>query len=165
MKWTALFALIRRLTVGGIAVIYVSHRMKEILAIATRVLVLRDGQIVGERLAAETSEADLVRMMVGRDLARSISAPPFPGRTVLSVENVGTADVRTCFDVHAGEVVVLAGLVGAGRTELARAIIGDVPLPPARSASTASRCRCARRGMRSAPVSALPPRNARRRRC
>jgi ABC-type sugar transport system ATPase subunit len=125
-----LFALIKTLTAAGIAVIYVSHRMKEILRVATRVLVLRDGKVVGERLAAETNEAELVRMMVGRDLsalfqrsARSL------GRTVLSLENVSSADVRDIsFAVRAGEVVVLAGLVGAGRTELARAIIGDVPL-------------------------------------
>ena len=110
--------------------IYVSHRMKEILGVADRVLVLRDGQVAGERLAAETNEAELVRLMVGRDLSalyqRSAHAP---GRTVLSVENVSSADVHdVSFEVRAGEVVVLAGLVGAGRTELARAIIGDVPL-------------------------------------
>ncbi|MFY9971542.1 MAG: sugar ABC transporter ATP-binding protein, partial [Roseiarcus sp.] len=126
----ALFALIKRLTTSGIAVIYVSHRMKEILRVATRVLVLRDGEVVGERLAAETSEADLVRLMVGRDLsALYLRSAHTRGRTVLSVENVSSADVHDIsFEVHAGEVVVLAGLVGAGRTELARAIIGDVPL-------------------------------------
>jgi L-arabinose transport system ATP-binding protein len=129
-----LFALIRRLTAAGVAVIYVSHRLKEILRIATRVLVLRDGKAVGERLAAEISESELVRMMVGRDLSalyqRSVHSP---GRTVLSVENVSSADVRdVSFEVRAGEVVVLAGLVGAGRTELARAVIGDVPLTAGR---------------------------------
>jgi len=125
-----LFALIRRLTATGIAVIYVSHRMKEILHIATRVLVLRDGQVVGERLAEETDEKELVRMMVGRDLSALFQrSARSPGRTILSVENVSSADVRDIsFEVRAGEVVVLAGLVGAGRTELARAVIGDVPL-------------------------------------
>ena len=125
-----LFALIKRLTTSGIAVIYVSHRMKEILRVANRVLVLRDGEVVGERLAAETSEADLVRLMVGRDLSALYQRSAHTqGRTVLSVENVSSADVHDIsFEVHAGEVVALAGLVGAGRTELARAIIGDVPL-------------------------------------
>ena len=125
-----LFALIKRLTASGIAVIYVSHRMKEILHIATRVLVLRDGQVVGERQAEETNEGELVRMMVGRDLSALYQRSAHsPGRVVLSVENVSSADVRDIsFEVRAGEVVVLAGLVGAGRTELARAIIGDVPL-------------------------------------
>jgi ABC-type sugar transport system ATPase subunit len=125
-----LFALIKRLAAAGIAVIYVSHRMKEILRVATRVLVLRDGEVVGERLAAETSEADLVRLMVGRDLSALYQRSPHSqGPTVLSVENVSSDDVHDInFEVHAGEVVVLAGLVGAGRTELARAIIGDVPL-------------------------------------
>ena len=126
----ALFALIKRLTKSGIAVIYVSHRMKEILRVANRVLVLRDGEVVGERLAAETSEADLVKLMVGRDLSALYQRSAHTrGRTVLSVDNVSSADVHDIsFEVHAGEVVVLAGLVGAGRTELARAIIGDVPL-------------------------------------
>jgi L-arabinose transport system ATP-binding protein len=125
-----LFALMKRLTATGIAVIYVSHRMKEILRVATRVLVLRDGQVVGERLAEETNEGELVRMMVGRDLSALYQrSARSPGRTILSVENVSSADVRDIsFEVRAGEVVVLAGLVGAGRTELARAIIGDVPL-------------------------------------
>jgi L-arabinose transport system ATP-binding protein len=125
-----LFALIKRLTSNGVAVIYVSHRMKEILRVATRVLVLRDGEAVGERFAAETSEAELVRLMVGRDLSALYQRSAHSqGRTVLSVENVSSADVHDInFAVHAGEVVVLAGLVGAGRTELARAIIGDVPL-------------------------------------
>jgi L-arabinose transport system ATP-binding protein len=92
--------------------------------------VLRDGQVVGERLAEETNEGELVRMMVGRDLSALYQrSARSPGRTVLSVENVSSADVRDIsFEVHAGEVVVLAGLVGAGRTELARAIIGDLPL-------------------------------------
>ena len=125
-----LFALIKRLMAAGIAVIYVSHRMKEILRVATRVLVLRDGQVVGDRLAVETNEGELVRMMVGRDLSALYQrSARSPGRTVLSVENVSSADVHDIsFEVRAGEVVVLAGLVGAGRTELARAIIGDVPL-------------------------------------
>ena len=125
-----LFALIKRLTASGIAVIYVSHRMKEILRVATRVLVLRDGRVVGERLAAETSEGELVRMMVGRDLSALYQrSARSPGRTILGVDNVSSADVRDIsFAVRAGEVVVLAGLVGAGRTELARAIIGDLPL-------------------------------------
>jgi L-arabinose transport system ATP-binding protein len=126
----SLFRLIGRLTGAGIAVIYVSHRMKEILRIATRVQVLRDGQSVGERMSAQTSEAELVRLMVGRDLSALYHRTPHtPGRTVLAVEKLASADVHDIsFEVRAGEVVVLAGLVGAGRTELARALIGDVPL-------------------------------------
>jgi len=101
-------------------VIYVSHRMKEILHIATRVLVLRDGQVVGERLAEETDEKELVRMMVGRDLSALFQrSARSPGRTILSVENVSSADVRDIsFEVRAGEVVVLAGLVGLAAPSL-----------------------------------------------
>jgi ABC-type sugar transport system ATPase subunit len=111
-------------------VVYVSHRMAEIFRVATRILVLRDGQVVGERPAAETSGAELVRMMVGRDLGTLFHhSPHTPGAPVLSLHGVTTADVHdVSFEVRAGEVVALAGLVGAGRTELAHAIVGDVPL-------------------------------------
>jgi L-arabinose transport system ATP-binding protein len=126
----SLFRLIGQLTADGIAVIYVSHRMNEIFRIATRVRVLRDGGVIGERLASETSDTELVRMMVGRDLTSMFHhTPRSPGRVVLGLRGVTTEDVRDIsLDVHAGEVVVLAGLVGAGRTELAHAIIGDVRL-------------------------------------
>ena len=125
-----LFNLIRRLAASGVAIIYVSHRMREIFGVATRVLVLRDGRVVGERLLSETDQAELVRMMVGRDLTALFQHTPHAlGRTVLSLRNVTSADVENVsLDVRAGEVVVLAGLVGAGRTELARAIMGDLPI-------------------------------------
>ncbi len=126
----ALFGLIRRLQERGVAIIYVSHRLKEIFAIATRIMVLRDGQLAGETSAAESDEAALVRMMVGRDLSSLFArSERRPGRVVLSVSRLTTADVfDISFEVRAGEVVVLAGLVGAGRTELARALIGDLPI-------------------------------------
>jgi ABC-type sugar transport system ATPase subunit len=126
----SLFRLIGQLKAEGVAMIYVSHRMKEIFRIADRVLVLRDGASVGERVVAETAEPELVRMMVGRDLSAL-----FPrserriGATVLRVRNLTTEDVTDVnLEVRAGEVVALAGLIGAGRTELAHAIIGDTPI-------------------------------------
>ena len=126
----SLFRLIAQLKTEGVAMIYVSHRMKEIFRVADRVLVLRDGSAVGERLVAETGEPELVRMMVGRDLSAL-----FPrsgraiGETMLRVHNLTTEDVSgISLEVRAGEVVALAGLVGAGRTELAHAIIGDTPI-------------------------------------
>jgi ABC-type sugar transport system ATPase subunit len=126
----SLFRLIGQLKAEGVAMIYVSHRMKEIFRIADRILVLRDGASVGERVVAETAEPELVRMMVGRDLSalfpRSERAV---GQTVLRVRNLTTEDVSDIsFDVRSGEVVALAGLIGAGRTELAHAIIGDTPI-------------------------------------
>jgi L-arabinose transport system ATP-binding protein len=126
----ALFRLIRRLRDDGVAVVYVSHRMSEIFAIADRVAVLRDGRYVGDRLVARTGEAELVRMMVGRDLVDMfVREPREPGELVLSVRGLVTDDVRGIdLEVRAGEVVGLGGLVGAGRSELALAVAGAVPI-------------------------------------
>ncbi len=125
-----LFRLIRRLRAERFAIGYVSHRLKEIFEIADQVVVLRDGGFVAERPAAATSERELVRLMVGRDLTSMFERTPVAaGRPMLEVRDVTTDDVRDIsLTVHAGEVVALAGLIGAGRSELARAIVGDLPL-------------------------------------
>jgi L-arabinose transport system ATP-binding protein len=126
----ALFRLIRRLRGEGIAIIYVSHRMREIFAIADQVAVLRDGRFVGARKVAETTQEELVRMMVGRDLSEAfVRDPRPPGPVVLSVRGLTTDDVTDVdLDLHAGEMVGLAGLVGAGRSELAQALVGNLPI-------------------------------------
>lgn len=126
----ALFGLIRRLRSDGVAILYVSHRMPEIFRIADRVAVLRDGQYVGDRRVAETDNAELVRMMVGRDLTDMfVREPRPPGDVVLEVQGLENEHVQgVSLQVHAGEVVGLGGLVGAGRSELAHAIVGDDPL-------------------------------------
>ncbi|HEV3173863.1 MAG TPA: sugar ABC transporter ATP-binding protein [Actinocrinis sp.] len=126
----ALFGLIRRLRDGGVAIVYVSHRMPEIFTIADRVAVLRDGRYVGDRRISQTNEGELVRMMVGRDLADMfVRDPREPGEVVLRVHGLTTDDVRDIdLEVRAGEVVGLGGLVGAGRSELALAVAGAVPL-------------------------------------
>jgi L-arabinose transport system ATP-binding protein len=126
----SLFRLIRQLRGEGVAVIYVSHRMPEIFAIADRVAVLRDGRYVGDRMVADTSNAELVRMMVGRDLSDMfVRTPSAPGSVVLAVRGITTEDIHNVsLHVRAGEVVGLGGLVGAGRSELAHAIVGDVAL-------------------------------------
>jgi L-arabinose transport system ATP-binding protein len=138
-----LFALIRGLREQGVAVIYVSHRIKEVFALADRVAVLRDGEHVGTRRTSELSEAELIRMMVGRDLASLFhdEVPrPAPGDVVLDVRGLCSAersasgssintDVRdVTFQVRAGEIVALAGLVGAGRSELVKALVGAEPV-------------------------------------
>ncbi|MBP2356045.1 L-arabinose transport system ATP-binding protein [Kribbella aluminosa] len=124
-----LFGLIRRLRDDGVAVIYVSHRMKEIFAVADRIAVLRDGRLVGVRSASETNEDELVRMMVGRELQAMTRPARSPGEVVLSVENMTSDEVRGIdLQVRRGEVVALAGLVGAGRSELVRAVVGDLPI-------------------------------------
>ena len=122
-----LFDLIARLRDDGRAVGYVSHRMREIFEIADRVTVLRDGQIIGSRTIKESSVGEVVRMMVGRDLSTMFERTRHQlGDIALELENVCTDDVADIsLTVRRGEVVALAGLVGAGRTELALAIAGD----------------------------------------
>jgi ribose transport system ATP-binding protein len=124
-----LFQLIRQLRAEGLAIIYISHRMAEIYELSDRVSVLRDGSYVGTLERAELSAESLVGMMVGRDISgfyKKEHAPYDPGTVVLQVRDVADARrVRGCsLDVHTGEVLGIAGLVGAGRTELARLIFG-----------------------------------------
>lgn len=125
----ALFALIERLRDAGAAIVYVSHRMAEIFRIADRAAVLRDGVMVGVRDTADTDEAELVRMMVGRDLGSIFQRGRNPGGAeVLRVEALESEHVHDIsFTVRAGEVLAIAGLIGAGRSELARTIMGDLP--------------------------------------
>jgi rhamnose transport system ATP-binding protein len=145
-----LFALIKDLRSKGVALIYISHRLSEIFQIADRVTVLRDGETVGTRpvrgfqkpdCQAITSEStlsvdgltqpELIQLMVGREV--SALFPPAqnkPGAKMISVKNLGcraagTRDVS--FDIYAGEILGLAGLVGAGRTEVARILFGITP--------------------------------------
>jgi ABC-type sugar transport system ATPase subunit len=127
---TVLFGLIARLRAEGRAVGYVSHRMHEIFEIADTVTVLRDGNLIGSRTVSETSVAEVVRMMVGRDLSTMFERTRHElGDVALELVNVCTDDVTNIsIAVRRGEVVALAGLVGAGRTELALAIAGDRPV-------------------------------------
>lgn len=126
----ALFQLIRGLRDAGLAIIYVSHRLAEIFQIADRIAVLRDGALGGIADTAATSEGEVVRMMVGRDLRTMFAREHVAtDRVVLAVERLSTDDVSDIsLTVHAGEVVALAGLVGAGRSELCRALAGDLPI-------------------------------------
>lgn len=123
-----LFTLIRRLRDDGVAVGYVSHRMNEIFQLADRITVLRDGGLVGTTLAHETSHDELVRMMVGRDLSQFFHRDPVsPGETVIELRGVSNEHVTGIdLEVRAGEVVGIAGLVGAGRSELMKTIVGDL---------------------------------------
>lgn len=128
-----LFAIIRQLKAEGIAVIYISHRMEEVYELADRVSVLRDGALVGTLDRAQLSAVQLVRMMVGRDLSsfykKQHKAPLDGRRKIFSVRDYADGRrVHGCsFDLYEGEVLGLAGLVGAGRTELARLIFGADP--------------------------------------
>jgi L-arabinose transport system ATP-binding protein len=121
-----LFALIGQLKARGIGLIYVSHRMQEILRLADRVSVLRDGALVGTRPAAELDDATLVRMMVGRSLADVVKRKPrdrtAPALKVTGLNSDKVTDIAITVD--SGEIVGLAGLIGAGRTELGKTIFG-----------------------------------------
>lgn len=125
-----LFALVRRLRAQGIAIIYISHRMAEIYELADRCSVLRDGSYVGTLTREELSAERLVKMMVGRDQSdfyhKDHTGAASFGNTVLEVRGITDGGrIKPCsFEVRAGEVLGLSGLVGSGRTELARLIYG-----------------------------------------
>ncbi|MBI4520362.1 MAG: sugar ABC transporter ATP-binding protein, partial [Gemmatimonadetes bacterium] len=123
-----LFDLIRTLKRDGIAIIYISHRLREVFEIGDRITVLRDGRQVASTRPAETTLDELVRLMVGREVDTTYRHRfcEQPGEVVLGVENLQADNgVRgATLEVRAGEIVGLAGLVGSGRTELARAIFG-----------------------------------------
>jgi ribose transport system ATP-binding protein len=126
-----LFELIRTLRSQGVGIIYISHRMEEIFDICDRVTVFRDGRYVGTRQVAETNRDEIIRMMVGRELGESIPKRPAPrGEPLLEVKGLTRKGVfqEISFTVHRGEVLGIGGLVGAGRTEVARAIFGADPV-------------------------------------
>ena len=123
-----LFERIRTLRRDGVAIVYISHRLQEIFAIGDAVTVLRDGRHVASLVPSATNVNELVRLMVGREVTTAYRRRfcDRPGDVVLAVQDVAAVNgVRgASLAVRAGEIVGLAGLVGAGRTELARAIFG-----------------------------------------
>jgi ribose transport system ATP-binding protein len=126
-----LFKVIRDLRSRGVSLIYVSHRLGEVRALADRVTVLRDGENAGNLEKTEIDHSRMVKLMVGRDLSQFYPhVPRQPGEVVLKVERLQTrAHPRHAlnFEVRAGEIVGVAGLVGAGRTELLEALFGVLP--------------------------------------
>ena len=121
-----LFALIARLKARGVGVVYVSHKLAEVMALADRVTVLRDGERVACEQTADLDEEQLIALMVGRELGQGFpAADRTPGPCALEVEGLTTDRVQDIsFRVCAGEIVGFSGLMGAGRTELARAVMG-----------------------------------------
>jgi ribose transport system ATP-binding protein len=123
----ALFNVVRSMKEQGVGLVYISHRMEEVWDLADRVTVMRDGKWVGTREKADISPSDVVRMMVGRDVENLYSRDGRePGDVLLDVRELGDGGAigPVSFDVRAGEVVCLSGLIGAGRTEVARLIFG-----------------------------------------
>jgi ABC-type sugar transport system ATPase subunit len=114
---------------SGLAVLYCTHRLEEVARIADTVTVLRDGRLIASSPVAEMPRDAIVRHMVGRDVARAARTRNAPGAVALAVNNLSSGFVRDAsFDVRYGEIVGFVGLVGAGRTELVRAIIGAAPI-------------------------------------
>ena len=126
-----LFAVIRQLRERGVGLIYISHRLEELPAIADRVTVLRDGRTIDTRPVADVGREDLIRMMVGRELSAVFPKRSVPlGATVLELRGIRCAAIGPHpldISLRAGEILGVAGLVGAGRTELARTIFGLTP--------------------------------------
>jgi ribose transport system ATP-binding protein len=128
-----LFAIIKRLRAGGVGIIYISHRMEELPQIADRITVLRDGAAVETRSQKQFPADDIIHAMVGRTVDAHFPAlPPVAADApvVLDVRDLVRAPAvkSVSFSIRAGEIVGMAGLVGAGRTEIARAIAGaDIP--------------------------------------
>ena len=122
-----LFNLINRLKKQGISIIYISHRLEEVFEICDRVTVLRDGKNAGQAVVSETKRSELIKMMVGREIGERFPALGQDiGEELLKVENLKVPDKieKVNFTLHRGEVIGIAGLMGAGRTELAKSLFG-----------------------------------------
>ncbi len=121
-----LFGLVKQLKKDGVSIIYISHRLDEIFELSDRVTVMRDGNVIKTVNIDETDKNQLIYDMVGRELKETYPSRTVEnGKTLLEVKGIsGPANAETSFSIKAGEIVGLAGLVGAGRTEIARLIIG-----------------------------------------
>ncbi|TCL71413.1 sugar ABC transporter ATP-binding protein [Rhizobium sp. BK251] len=127
----SLLQLVRGLKGEGVAIVYISHRMPEILEIADRVTVLKDGRKIWTRLRGEIDVGSIVKAMVGRDLQDFYPPAPMntPGRSLLAIENGESSALQGInLDVRSGEIIGIAGLEDSGKAALAQAIVGDEPL-------------------------------------
>ena len=125
-----LFGIIRSLKAEGVSVIFVSHKLDEIFAIAEKITVLRNGKCVGTRLTTDTNRDEIVHMMTGReDLARQAGRKRSAGPIALKASGVTTDGIAhdVSFDLAAGETLAVAGLLGSGQTELMEALCGFRP--------------------------------------
>jgi ribose transport system ATP-binding protein len=127
-----LLNVVENLRRDGVAIIFITHRLNELQRAADRVVVLRDGKNVGDLPKDRITQGDMIRLMIGRDL-KSIYIPPaaLPGPAVLELSEVRTTawpDHKVSLGLRSGEILGLAGLVGSGRTELARAVFGIDPV-------------------------------------
>jgi simple sugar transport system ATP-binding protein len=131
-----MFVIMRELTRRGVSIIFITHKLKEVLSVSDRITVMRRGQVVGSTVPSATDERGLAAMMVGREVILTVpKGPANPGADVLQVENLAARDDRdllalngTSFTVRAGEVLGVAGVQGNGQTELVEAITGLRPV-------------------------------------
>jgi simple sugar transport system ATP-binding protein len=127
-----IFAVLRRLAAEGTSIVFISHKLYEVLEIADRITVIRRGRVVGEADPKTATEEDLAEMMVGREVSLTVEkGPASPGDVVLNVDSLTVADdrgsvvVQDCsFEVRAGEILGIAGVAGNGQAELVEAIVG-----------------------------------------
>ncbi|AFL50369.1 putative ribose/galactose/methyl galactoside import ATP-binding protein 2 [Sinorhizobium fredii USDA 257] len=125
-----LFRIIRTLRESGKGIIYITHKMNELFEIADEVSIFRDGKYIATKAANEVTRDDVIRMMVGRELSQMFPKTPAPiGEVVLRARNLGLAGVfeGISFDLRAGEILGIAGLVGSGRSNIAETIFGVTP--------------------------------------
>jgi L-arabinose transport system ATP-binding protein len=125
-----LFAIVKRLKQTGVGIVYVTHRLREILHLADRVAILRDGQLVATKPASDTNETEMMSLMVGRPLSNLFNRHSHvTSEVVLKVEGLTTSRIKNIsFDLRKGEVLGFAGLIGAGRTDVAKALFGAEPI-------------------------------------
>ncbi len=125
-----LFEVVKSLRKKGVSIVYISHRMEEIFELCDRITILRDGQYIGTRNIAETNMAEVVKMMIGREIGERYPERNVKlGDVVFEVKNLNCPGVFSDvnFSVRAGEVLGVAGLMGAGRTEIMQSIFGNMP--------------------------------------
>lgn len=124
-----LFRVVKQLKQNNITIIYISHRLEEVFELCDTATVLKDGKVVGSKNIKETTEDELVNMMVGRELKKQHYINRKIGEEILKVQNLKNDKLKGCsFSLRKGEIVGLYGLVGSGRTELARALFGADPI-------------------------------------
>ena len=134
METQALFATLKHLVADGLSVIFISHKLGEVLAVSDRVMVLRGGRVAGERAAAGATQRELAEMMVGGELPSNMVEPGTPGAVRFALSGVSTLALggaglnSVSLDLRAGEITGLAGVSGNGQTALAALISGTLPL-------------------------------------